>query len=293
MAALNYHHLRYFWTVAREGNLTQAAQHLNVSQSALSIQIKNLEGRLGHKLFERRNRQLRLTEAGRITLDYANSIFATGDELIHTLKGVERPRQTIRIGALATLSRNFLIGFLRPILKRTDVNVILRSGTTAELLRDLDTLGHDVVLLNQPRVRDAASTVISHRISEQRVSLVGTPARVGKRPKLAELLTQHPIILPTADSGIRMGFDALVDRMGITPHIVAEVDDMAMMRLLAREGTGLAVLPPIVVKDELTNGVLREASRLPGIAETFYAVTRERNFPNPLVKVLLHGSVRN
>ncbi|KKB07141.1 LysR family transcriptional regulator [Devosia geojensis] len=287
MVTLNYNHLRYFWAVAHDGNLTRTAERLNLSQSALSVQIRKLEERLGHSLFERRGRQLHLTEAGRIALDYADAIFATGDELIGTLRETGRLRQALRIGALATLSRNFQIGFLRPVLGRTDVEVILRSGSPAELLHALEALSLDVVLLNQPAARDAATSFVSHRLVEQRVSLVGVRDLLTNAGTLADLLASRPIILPTLESSVRTGFNALVDRMGVRPQIAAEVDDMAMMRLLAREGIGLAVLPPIVVKDELDSGLLVEADSLPGIAETFYAVTMERRFPNPLLRELI------
>ncbi len=287
MAELNYNHLRYFWAVAVDGNLTRTASRLNLSQSALSVQIRKLEERLGHTLFERRGRQLLLTEAGRIALDHAEAIFATGDELMGTLRGAGRARQALRIGALATLSRNFQLGFLRPVLGRSDVEVILRSGSPAELLRALEALNLDVVLVNQAPARDAVTPFVSHRLAEQRVSLVGSPERLHAGGSLADLLAAHPVILPTSDSSVRTGFDALTDRLGIRPQIAAEVDDMAMMRLLAREGVGLAVLPPIVVKDELASGMLVEADQLPGIAETFYAVTIARRFPNPLLRALI------
>lgn len=289
MTALNYNHLRYFWAVAHDGNLTRTAERLNLSQSALSVQIRKLEGRMGHALFERRGRQLHLTEAGRIALDHADSIFAMGDELLGTLKQSGQVRQALRIGALATLSRNFQLGFLKPIMGRSDVELILRSGSTAELLRGLAALSLDIVLVNQSPPRDSITPFVSHRLAEQRVSLVGAPQRIDGLRSLPELLKAHPVILPTSDSGIRTGFDALMDRLGIRPQIVAEVDDMAMMRLLAREGIGLAVLPPIVVKDELASGLLLEADRLPDIAETFYAVTVERRFPNPLLRGLLQA----
>ncbi|MDX5362143.1 MAG: LysR family transcriptional regulator [Alphaproteobacteria bacterium] len=287
MVDLNYNHLRYFRAVAHEGNLTRAAERLNLSQSALSVQIRRLEERLGHALFERRGRQLHLTEAGRIALDYADAIFASGEELVGTLRQTGRARQALRVGALATLSRNFQIGFLRPVLGRADVELILRSGSPAELLRALESLSLDVVLTNQPPARDAATAFVSHRLAEQRVSLVGTPDRLRGGGGLADLLASQPVILPTPESSVRTGFDALADRLGLRPQIAAEVDDMAMMRLLARAGVGLAVLPPIVVKDELTSGLLAEADRLPGIAETFYAVTMARRFPNPLLRTLL------
>ncbi|MDG1116787.1 MAG: LysR family transcriptional regulator [Flavimaricola sp.] len=287
MAELNYHHLRYFWAVAHDGNLTRTAERLNLSQSAVSVQIKQLEASLGHALFERRGRQLILTEAGRIALDHADAIFSSGRELIGTLQEKGRSRQAVRIGALATLSRNFHMEFLRPILGRQDVEIILRSGTSAQLLQALEALNLDVVLINRAPLRDASTPFVSHRLSEQPVSLVGTPELLGGISGLNDLLAGLPIILPTSDTGVRIGFDALTERLGIRPQIAAEVEDMAMMRLLAREGVGLAVLPPIVVQDELTNGRLIEADRLPGIGETFFAVTLSRRFPNPVLADLL------
>ena len=287
MQNLNYNHLRYFWAVAHEGHLSRAAARLNISQSALSVQIRKLEDRLGQPLFERRNRQLTLTEAGRIALDHANAIFATGDDLVGTLHRTGVARQAVRIGALATLSRNFQIDFVRPLLGRGDVELILRSGSLGELLTGLAGHALDVVLTNQPPPGDALSPHVLHRISEQAVSLIGRSDAVSLPGDLAGWLTGHPLILPTAGTSVRTGFDALLDRMKLRPQIAAEVDDMAMMRLLAREGAGLAILPPIVVKDELANGTLVELDRLPGITEHFLAVTAKRRFPNPLVALLV------
>lgn len=287
MATLNYNHLRYFWAVAHDGNLTRTAARLNVTQSALSVQIGKLEQNLGHALFERRGRQLHLTEAGRIALDHADAIFATGEELLGTLRQTGADRQVLRLGALATLSRNFQMEFLRPLLGRPDVELVLRSGSTAELLRGLEGLNLDIALVNQPPARDALTPFVSHRVSERQVSLIGTPDRMGQPATLAERLERHPVILPTADTSVRTGFDALTDRLGLRPRIAAEVDDMAMMRLLAREDLGLAVLPPIVVKDEIAAGILLAGDPLPGIAEAFWAVTLDRRFPNPLVRALI------
>ncbi len=288
MAGLNYHHLRYFRAVAHSGNLTRTAEQLNVSQSALSVQIKQLEERLGHQLFERRGRALHLTEAGRIALDHADAIFAMGDELVGTLRHEGQARRAIRVGSLATLSRNFQMTFLTPLLGRDDVDLILRSGSPAELLRGLETLNLDIVLMNQAPLQDGTTRFVTHRLADQRVSLVGTPDRVTNGPLLEQLMA-HPLILPTEQSSIRAGFEALRARLDVRPQIAAEVDDMAMMRLLAREGVGLAVLPPIVVQDELATQRLVEAAPLPDLSETFYAVTAERTFPNPLVRDLLGG----
>jgi len=287
MRDLNYHHLRYFQAVAHDGNLTRTADRMNLSQSALSSQIRTLEARLGHALFERRGRGLHLTEAGRIALDHADAIFAAGDDLVATLAEAGRPRAAIRVGALSTLSRNVQMRFLQPVLGRADIEIVLRSASASELLPALQALALDVVLTTVAPTRDTATPFIAHRIAEQGVGLFGTPRRIATAGTLAEMLTANPVVLPTLGSGIRAGFDSLVARLDIRPQIAAEVDDMAMIRLLAREDVGLAVVPPIVVRDELAAGILVEASCRLAITETFYAVTIARRFPNPLLAFLL------
>jgi len=283
---LNLHHLRLFRAVAREGTLTGAARALNISQSAVSTQIKALEASLGHDLFERRGRNLTLSEAGRIALDHADEIFRAADHLSATLKSAGGQRRVLRIGALATLSRNFQMQFMGPLVGREDVEVVLRSGSQADLLRALESLALDVVLTNLQPARDAASPYLVSRLAEQSVSLVG-PGSFSGETDLEALLAEEPLILPTPETALRAGFDALLDRMGVVPRIAAEADDMAMLRLLARSGAGLAVIPPIVVQDELANGTLVEISHLPEITEIFYAVTVRRRFPNPLLGEVL------
>jgi len=286
MATLNYNHLRYFWAVAHSGNLTRTAEQLNVSQSALSLQIKKLEERLGHQLFERRGKQLLITEAGRIALDHADVIFRSGEDLLAALgpQG-ESAGRTLRVGALSTLSRNFQTEFLRPITHDQSVHVVVRSGSLGELLGLLQSRQVDVVLTNRAPQRDATTPWQIHTLSEQTVSLIGgAPADEGD---LAAILSAHRLILPPIESGIRIGFDALAERLGVTPSIFAEVDDMALMRVLAREKVALAVIPPIVVRDELASGRLTEIAGLPGLVERFYAVTVVRRFPNPLLGQLV------
>ncbi len=289
MQTLNYHHLQYFQIVAHEGHLTRAARRLNVSQSALSSQIRQLEGRLGQALFERRGRALHLTEAGRIALDHADTIFATGEELLATLQGREQARHALRLGALATLSRNFQLNFLRPVLARNDVEVILRAGSAAELFEALTTLQLDVVLTNDPPPSDALSPYLVHRLDEQPVALIGTPALAVPGLALADRLATTPLLLPTRSSGLRTAVDGVLARLDIRPQIAAEIDDMAMLRLLTREGVGLAAIPPVVVRDELDNGELLEVDQLPSMTEAFYAVTTQRRYPNPLLRDLLAG----
>lgn len=290
MADLNYHHLRYFRAVAHEGNLTRTAEKLNLSQSALSAQIRSLEQRLGHALFERRGRALHLTEAGRIALHYADGIVERGEELVATLKQAVRASDAIRIGALATLSRNFQINALRPVLG-SGAKVFLSSGTLPELLTGLETLRLDLVLLNSPPPSNDGA-FLAHKLAEQTVSLIGAPNVVGDARDVTAVLAK-PLILPTTGSPIRMAFDALAARHRIEPSIVAEADDMAMIRLLAREEVGVAAIPPIVVTDELISGRLVEAATLPELSESFYAVTMRRRFPNPLVEALLDHTWRD
>jgi len=285
---LNYHHLRYFWAVAHDGNLTRAARTLAVSQSALSVQIRALADQLGHPLFTRRGKQLELTEAGRVALEFADTIFTRGEELVATMRALDDvPRRVFRVGALATLSRNFQLAFLGPLLARDDVEVVIRSGGLGDLLQHLEDYRLDVVLSDVAPARDAGTKWVLHRIDEQPVSLVGHPSRRRRRRDLKTLLSTESLVLPTQESSIRTGFDALTHRLGIHPRIAAEVDDMAMLRLVARNHTGLALVPPIVVRDELDAGVLREVARLPALAETFFAITLSRRFPNSLLDVVL------
>jgi LysR family transcriptional activator of nhaA len=287
MAALNYHHLRYFRAIAQERSLTRAAERLNVSQSALSIQLRQLEERLGHPLFERTGRRLELTEAGRIALDYADTIFRTGEELVSTLQGrAAEGRQLLRVGSVATLSRNFQLELFRPWLDRDDVGLVVRSGSLPELLAQLEAHAVDVVLSNFPVPRDARTRLHSVLLEEQPVGLVGRPTR-GARLRFPDDLRNVPVLLPSLQSSLRAPFDLMLEQAGVRPRILAEVDDMAMLRLLARESAAVALVPLVVVQGELGDGTLVERCRIPQIHESFYAITPSRRFPNPLLRELL------
>jgi len=284
-ARLNYHHLRYFREVAREGHLGRAAERLNVAQSALSVQIKQLEDRLGYALFDRVARTLVLTEAGRIALDHADRIFSTGDELLATLRQNSSIAPPLRIGALSTLSRNFQIQFLKPLLVSDACTFWFKSGNTKVLLEDLESLALDVVLTTQIPDSMLGTSFAAQRIAEQSVRIHGRPDRL-RHASLAALLASEPLILPT-ENVIRTGFENLVAKLGLQPRIVAHVDDMAMVRLLAREGVGLAIAPTVVVADEIASGMLATAPFDLGITEPFFAVTLPRKFPHPALQKLL------
>jgi LysR family transcriptional regulator, transcriptional activator of nhaA len=288
---LNFHHLRYFHAIAREGSLTRAARQLNLSQSALSVQLKKLEEALGHALFDREHKSLVLTEAGKMTLDHAESIFRLGDDLMDTLQHRRADRRRVlRVGAVATLSRNFQMRLLADMALREDVELVLRSGSLAELLGQLQSHTVDLVLSNQAVRRDADRNWFSHRLAEQPVSLVAGRMKRRKAFRFPEDLEGIPVLLPSLESSIRTAFDLMMERHGVRPVIAAEVDDMAMLRLMARESGTLALVPRVVVRDELEDGVLVERYRFPEIREGFYAITPSRKFPNGLVKELVeHG----
>jgi LysR family transcriptional activator of nhaA len=292
MHRLNYHHLHYFWAVAKEGNLTRAAARLHVSQSALSAQIKVLEEQLGQDLFARRGRELQLTEAGRLALTYAETIFASGTELVQLLReGKRQERQVLRLGAVATLSRNFQENFVRPLLVREDVELALQSGSLSELLARLRVHTLDLILSNRRVHSTADDPWRCRRIARQPVSLVGRPlpAKRGKRSafRFPDSLADVPLLLPGRDNDIRGGFDLLCEQLGIRYRLRAEVDDMALLRLLARDSDSVALLPTVVVQDELRSGRLVEYGVVPDLYENFYAITVQRHFEPPLLKELL------
>ena len=247
MPRLNYHHLFYFWRVAKGKNLTQVARELHVSQSALSMQIKQLEEQMGHPLFRREGRQLHLTEPGRIALEYAEEIFNKGEELRAFMRdhSTGHTRQ-LRIGAVATLSRNFLEAFIRPLLPQEDIRLSLRSADRERSWR-------------------------SQRIARQAVSVIGHPDKRAQYTDIGDLAHQR-LLVPGPHSEIRMAFELVCQQWQIQPRIMAEVDDMAMLRLLVRDTQCLAILPGVVVKDEIRKGELIELGQLTVIALCFLAV---------------------
>lgn len=282
---LNFHHLRYFWLVAREGHLTRTARRLRVSQSALSHQIGLLEEALGEPLFARDGRSLALTEAGRIVLAYADEVFGAGDRLVSTLRAGRRRGDPLRIGATSTLSRNFFDAFLQPVFPLPEARLRLVSGALPGLLERLAAHELDLVLSNRAAPGDDERAFVSQRLARQPVSLIG-PAD-GPVIRFPEDVQDLPMLLPTTDSAIRAAFDTLCHERGVRPRIVAEVDDMALLRLLARDRKAVALIPAVVVRDELRAGVLREHAAVPGLSEDFYAIRVPRHFEHPLVSLLL------
>jgi LysR family transcriptional activator of nhaA len=285
LSALNLHHLHYFWAVARVGSLTGAAARLRVAPSAVSAQLRLLEAQLGQELFAREGRGLVLTEAGKIALAYAEVIFSASGELVSTLQEGRGRGQVLRVGAVATLSRNFQRSFLRPLLQQSEVRLHLASGSLQELLEQLQAHALDVVLSNEPATAGVERPLRSVQLARQPVNLVCS------RPvpdfAFPGSLSVHRIILPSPASALRAAFDALCERARVRARVLAEVDDMATLRLLARDTDALVLAPSVVVRDELRQGLIHEVCTVPELFESFYAITLERHFPHPLLGALL------
>lgn len=292
MAKINYHHLYYFWRVALSGSITRTAGECHVSQSALSQQIKQLENTMDVQLFERVGRQLVLTDMGRKVLNYADEIFTTGEELQSFLnKGDSVTQRHINIGVLTTLSRNFTEAFISPLLKESNVSFTLSTRGMTNLFNGLASHELDLVLTNRSVNQQNDDAIWqSQLVSRQSVSIIG-PAEHKPDASFPQGYDDMKWVLPTGITEIRSGFNAYCSAVGYNPEVVAEADDMAMLRLLVRDSGAVTALPPVVVKDEISSGLLAEYQVLPKVFENFYAITIRRTYVPDIVKKLLHRNI--
>ena len=288
MSRLNYHHLHYFWRVATLGNLTEAARQLHVSQSALSAQIRALEESMDTQLFERSGRRLRLTATGQRVLGYANDIFSRGEELESLLRhGIEPEYQQLRIGVLSTMSRNFIEGFIAPLINQPKVRFSLHARGMDNLLNGLVTHQFDLILTNSNVAAEGQETLWqSQLLARQPLAVVGPPEQK-PAAEFPQGYEGRRWVLPASGTELRSAFDGFCSRWNYEPDVQAEADDMAMLRLLARDTGALTVLPTVVVKDEIAQGTLLEFMTLPNVFESFYAVTVKRQFVSPVLTGLL------
>lgn len=288
---LNFHHLLYFWRVARVGHLTRAAQALHVSQSALSAQIRQLEERLGEALFERAGKRLVLTRTGQVVMSYAEDIFGLGQEMLGRLQGQAEGMIRLRVGSVSTLSRNYQENWIRPLLTDSSVVLTLESGLLDGLVERLITHQLDVVLSNEAVAADASRPLHCRFLGSQAICLVGPPDSGRAQPmRLPQDLDGVDVALPGQRHSLRAQFDALCMSAGVRPRLRAEVDDMAMLRLIARDSGWLTVLPEVVVQDELRTGTLVMLGRSAELREHFYAITTPHRHRIERLENLLAGS---
>ena len=271
---LNFHHLYYFWRVAKLGHLTRAAEELSTSQSAVSAQIRQLEERIGENLFSREGRRLILTDTGQLVMAYADNIFGLGQEMLGRLQGRSAGITRLRVGSVATLSRNYQENWLRPALADPAVVLTLESGLLEGLLARLMQHQLDVVLANETIAADPDRPLHCLFLGSQSISLVGPASKwASKNLRVPEDLEGLDIALPGPRHALRAQFDALCAAAGVKPRLRAEVDDMAMLRLIARDSGWLTVLPEVVVQDELRAGILVAVGHSSALQERFYAIT--------------------
>ena len=288
---LNFHHLFYFWRVARLGHLTQAAQELHTSQSAVSAQIRQLEDRLGEPLFAREGRRLQLTDTGQLVLAYAENIFGLGQEMLGRLQGRVAGVTRLRVGSVATLSRNYQENWIRPLLSDASVVLTLESGLLQGLIERLVQHQLDVVLANETVPADPDRPLHCRFLGSQAVSLVGPAGRwAAQALRVPEDLDGLDVVLPGPRHALRAQFDALCLSANVTPRLRAEVDDMAMLRLIARDSGWLTVLPEVVVQDELRTGALVAVGRFTDLQERFYAITTPHRHRIEVLETLIAGT---
>ena len=274
MSRMNYHHLYYFWRVASAENLTQVAKQIHLSQSAISAQLKQFQHNLGVELFVRQGRNLMLTGEGRKVLEYANEIFAKGEELEQLIaQGFVSTRQHISIGVLNNLSRNFVESFILPLLSNDETTFSLHSSNMPSLLNGLENYHYDVILTNH-NVEIGLQKPLWHSelLSRQAIAIVA-PVKPPRRRSFPGSYRNARWVLPSKNSEIRSAFTVLCAKHQYHPTIKAETDDMAMLRLLARDSGAYSVLPEVVVRDEIAQGTLHVHQTLPDAFEHFYAVT--------------------
>jgi LysR family transcriptional regulator, transcriptional activator of nhaA len=278
---LNYHHLRHFWMIARHGSVTKAARALSISQSTLSEHLAELEAWLGQPLFDRKGRQLHLTDAGRVALEHAETIFTAGHELVVRFRQSAGNRQRVlRIGAIGPLSKNLQFDFIQPLLADTRTKVVVVAGALDELTRQLQEHKLDLVLSNIPLRADQEQNVFNHLLGEVPVFLVGGRKVTGPVMDFPGLLHLVPLFLPSRQSHVRADFDLLLADAGVEPVVHAEIDDMALLRLLALSGKGLALVSKIVVERELESSRIKFMMRVPGLVERYYALANRKRFQN-------------
>ena len=271
---LNFHHLFYFWRVAKLGHLTRAATELHTSQSALSAQIRQLEDRMGEALFDRQGRRLVLTDTGQLVLSYAENIFGLGQEMLGRLQGHTQGITRLRVGSVATLSRNYQENWIRPLLTDPAVVLTLESGLLEGLITRLTQHQLDVVLANETIPANPDRPLHCRFLGSQAISIVGPSSKWRAHSlRIPEDLDGVEITLPGPRHALRAQFDALCAAAGVTPRLRAEVDDMAMLRLIARDSGWLTLLPEVVVQDELRSGSLVTVGHAPQLQERFYAIT--------------------
>jgi LysR family transcriptional activator of nhaA len=290
---INYHHLLYFRTVAKEGSVTKASKVLSLAQPTISGQIRALEDTLGEKLFTRDGRNLVLTEFGHVVYRYADEIFTLGKEMADVLKGRPTGRlPRIHVGVADLLpklvaSRILLTATTGPHLAQ----LVCHEDKAEVLFEQLAMHGLDLVLSDAPITPGGGIKANNHLLGSSSVTVFAAPQLAADyKNNFPESLKNAPFLLPLEGSAIRRELDNWFNDNGLGPTVVAEFGDSAMLKTFGQSGAGLFVAPSVVEKDVKTTYNVVTVGHIPSIEERFYAVTVERRFKNPAVEAILEAA---
>lgn len=286
MEWLNYHHLLYFWVVAKEGTIAAACKELHLAQPTISAQLRSLERSLGEKLFTRVGRNLALTETGRVVYRYADEIFSIGRDLTDTLKGrpTGRPLR-LNVGVADVVPKLVAYRLLEPALHLPEqVQLVCHEGSPARLLTRLATYDLDLVLSDSPIGPDVKVRAFNHLLGECGVSIFGTKDLATKyRRKFPKSLDGAPFIIPTANTALRRALEHWFDSEDIRPSVFSEFEDSALLKVFGQAGVGLFAAPTVIEKEVQRQYSVRVVGRLDYVRERFYAISVEKKVKHPAV----------
>ena len=283
---LNYHHMLYFWVIAREGSIKEACKVLTLSQPALSAQLRTLEDALGEKLFSRVGRRLVLTDVGKIVFRYADEIFTMGQELMNTLKGQETSRPVrLIIGIAEMVPKMVVYKLLKSMFRQfKQMKVVCWEARLDRLLGELALHTLDIVLTDAPVPPSISVQAHSHLLGESGVMLFGTPRLATRyRKNFPRSLNGAPFLLPTTNSVLRRGMEDWFRKHRIQPLIVGEFEDGATMKVFGQEGHGLFPGSSVVAREITRQYQVRKIGNIEGIKEGFYGITVARRIKHPAV----------
>jgi LysR family transcriptional activator of nhaA len=297
MEWLNYHHLQYFWMVAKHGSISRASKELRLAHPTISGQIHRLEAVLGEKLFSRSGRNLVLTESGRIAFRYADEIFALGQEFQDTLKGRPTGQQVrLVVGVSDVLAKSIVHRILEPAFQLQDrVRVICREARSADaFMGELAVHAVDVVLADAPAGPGTPVRTFSHPLGDCGSSFFAAPklARAHRRG-FPRSLDGVPLLLPSGDSTFRRMLDQWFQSHDIRPEIVAELDDLALASVLGEVGLGVFAAPDVIANELRQRYALELVGRARDIRQRFYAISVERKLKNPAVVAICEAARKN
>lgn len=285
MEWINYHHLLYFWTVAREGSLRAAAQKLNISQPSISAQVSALEEALGEKLLRRDGRGKALTDVGQMVLGYADEIFAVGRELMNSIKGREGRILRFQVGVTDSFPKLLANQILEPVFRMPQAtHVICREGKLEDLLANLVTHRLDVVLADEPATGTLKVRTFNHVLGDSTMSVcaVGKLARK-LRKGFPRTLHDAPALIPTANSSSGRAIAKWFESIHIQPRVLAEFEDLALMKAVASDGKGFIALPTAELEEARRHYGFEEIGQAGKERNAFHAITAERRITHPAV----------